>query len=75
MRNLPYDFSVKYIVDSIKHLADCLTRPGPLEDQIKLSRVQVHEFSSRLEAKASRIELFCTAIVKDDGLYLLKHIL
>ena len=41
-----------------------------LEDQINLPSMQVYEITSRLQATASRIELFC----KDDDFCLFKHV-
>ena len=68
LRTSSYNFSVRYIKDSTNHLANCLSRLGPLDGLIMLQILQVHEITSRLPATVSRIELLCDATAQANDL-------
>ena len=57
MRALPHSISIIYVSGSTNQLADCLSRHGPPEDQIKLPIVWVHEIAHKLQTTVSNIEM------------------
>ena len=75
IRNLPYNFTVRYIPGPKNLLADCLSRLGNQKDTIKLPKLYVYQISHQLPARSDSLQEIQQATQADDELVLLKHMI
>ena len=66
-------FTVRYIPGIRNQLADCLSHLGGQTDSIKLTKLQVHQITSHLNARSDSWQEIRIATQEDDQLALLKH--
>ena len=54
-------------------LANCLSRLGSQNDNIKLPKLHIYQITSQLKTRNDTLNQFCIATQEDDELILLKH--
>ena len=57
----------------MNQLADCLSRLGSLNDNIKLPKLCIYQITSQLKARSESLNQLHIATKEDDELVLLKH--
>ena len=62
----PYYFTVYHILGPMNQLADCLSRLGNQNDNIKLPKLYVYQIASQLKAKSDTLNQLCTATQEDN---------
>ena len=73
IRNFAYKFTARYILGITNQLADCLSYLGGQKDSIKLSKLQIYQITSHLNARSDSLQEIRVAKQEDDQLALLKH--
>ena len=64
-----------HIPGPTNQLADCLSRLGNQNDNIKLPKLYVYQITSQLRTRSDTLNQLCTATQEDDELILLKHMI
>ena len=72
-QTFPYYFTVCHIPGPMNQLADCLSRLGNQNDNIKLPKLYIYQITSQLKARSDTLNQLCIATQEDDKLILLKH--
>ena len=57
----------------MSQLADCLSRLGSQNDNIKLPKLHVYQITNQLKARSDSLNQLHVATQEDDELVLLKH--
>ena len=57
----------------MNHLANCLSRLGSQNDNIKLTKLHIYQITSQLKARSDTLSQLCIATQEDHKLILLKH--
>ena len=70
-----HHFTVHHIPGPTNQLADCLSRLGNQNDNIKLPKLYIHQITSQLKARSDTLNQLHTATQEDDKLILLKHMI
>ena len=71
--NIPYHFTVCHLPGPMNQLANCLSRLGSQNDDIKLPNLHIHQSISQLKARSDSLNQLHAATQEDDELVLLKH--
>ena len=74
IQTFPYYFTVCHIPGPTNQLADCLSRLGNQNDNIKLPKLYVYQITSQLKARRDTLNQLCIA-TQDDELILLMHMI
>ena len=69
----PYHLTVYHILGPTNQLADCLSRLGNQNDNIKLPKLYMYQITSQLKARSDTLNQLHTATQEDDEVILLKH--
>ena len=75
IQTFQYCFTVHHIPGPMNQLADCLSRLGNQNDNIKLPKLYIYQITSQLKARCDTLNQLCTATQEDDELILLKHMI
>ena len=73
IRTFPHNFDVHYLPGLKNQLAHCLSRVGGLQDSIKLSKLNVYQITSQLNARSDSLQQLCEALQAYDTLAILKY--
>ena len=57
----------------MNQLADCLSRLGTQNDNIKLPKLHIYQITNQLKARSDTLNQLCIATQEDGELILLKH--
>ena len=75
IQTFPYHFTVHHILGPINQLANCLSRLGIQNDQIKLTKLHIYQIMSQLKARSDTWNQLHVATQEDDNLISLKHMI
>ena len=75
IQTFPYNFTIHHIPGPMNQLADCLSRLGNQNDNIKLPKLYVYQITSQLKARSDTLNQLCVGTQEDDELILLKHMI
>ena len=73
--NIPISFYSSHILGPMNQLANCLSRLGSQNDNIKLSKLYIYLITSQLKARSDTLNQLHIATQEDDELILLKHMI
>ena len=73
IQTFPYYFTVLHIPGPMNDLADCLSRLGTQNNNIKLPKVHIYQITNHLKARSDTLNQLHLATQEDDELILLKH--
>ena len=71
--SIPYHFTVHHIPGPMNQLADCLSRLGTQNDNIKLPKLHIYQTTNQLKARSDTLNQICIVTQEDDELILLKQ--
>ena len=66
IQTFPYHFTVCQILGPKNQLADCLSRLGSQNDNIKLPKLHIHQITSQLKARSDSLNQLHIATQEDD---------
>ena len=69
----PYHFTVHHILGPMIQLANCSSRLGSQNDNIKLPKLRIYQITNQLKARSDTLNQLHIATQEDDDLILLKH--
>ena len=70
-----YHFTIHHIPGPMNQLADCLSRLGSQNDNIKWPKLHIYQTTSQLKARSDTLNQLHIATQEDDKLILLKHMI
>ena len=70
-----YHFTVCHILGPMNQLANCLSRLGNQNDNIKLSKLHIYQITNQLKARNDSLNQLHIATQEDDELILLKYMI
>ena len=73
IQTFPYHFTVCHIPGPMNQLANCLSKLGSQNNNIKLWKLHIYQITSQLKARSAALNQLCIATQEDDELILLKH--
>ena len=73
IQTFPYHFTICHILGPMNQLANCLSRLGYQNDNIKLPKLHMYQITNQLKARSDSLNQLCIATQEDDKLVLLKH--
>ena len=73
IQTFPYHFTVHHILGPTNLLANCLSRLGTQNDNIKLPKLHIYQITNQLKARSDTLKQLLTAMQEYDKLILLKH--
>ena len=73
IRAFPYSYTDRYLPRLKNQLVDCFSRVGGLQDLIKLSKLNVYQITSQLNARSDGLQQLREATEADDTCTILKY--
>ena len=73
IRTFSFYFTVCHILGPMNQLANCLSRLGSQNDNIKLPKLHIYQITNLLKARSDSLNQLHIAAQEDDKLVLLKH--
>ena len=75
IQTFPYYFAVHHIPGPMNQLANCLSRLGSQNDNIKLPKLHIYQITIQLKTRSDTLNQLHIATQEDDKLILLKHMI